>query len=138
MIILDTNVVSELMSPSPNAQVALWFQAHASEAVATSTVTIAEITYGLARLPQGARRKNLEASFAQLIGPGGPLPVFDIGTNEARLCGLLRAERGAIGRPMTLADAMIAAIALAQGSHLATRNTRDFEGLGLSLLDPWV
>ena len=137
MLVFDTNVVSELMVPEPHPAFALWFEGQIGTEVATTIVTIAEITFGLARLPDGARRSRLESSFAALTGPQGPLPVLEMGARDARLCGQLRARREALGRPITFADALIAAIALGHDGKLATRNTRDFEGLGIDLIDPW-
>jgi toxin FitB len=137
MIVLDTNVVSELMRSDLDANVAKWFAGLAGDSLATTVITVAEITFGLARLPHGARRKRLEDGFLALTHPEGPLPVLAVQPEDAHLCGSLRANRELIGRPVTLADALIAAIALRQNARLATRNTRDFDALDIVLIDPW-
>lgn len=138
MIILDTNVISELMRPKPNHSVELWFASARGLLVATTVISITEIKFGLFRLPRGARRKSLEQAFEGLIGLGSPLPVIDFNAQAAHLTGAIRAEREAFGHPISLADAMIASIALVEKSPLATRNTSDFEGLGLELINPWL
>lgn len=138
MIILDTNVISELMRPKPNHSVEMWFASARGLLVATTVISITEIKFGLFRLPHGVRRESLEQAFADLIGPGSPLPAIDFNAKAAHLTGIIRAEREASGHPITLADAMIASIALVEKSPLATRNTSDFKGLGLELINPWL
>jgi predicted nucleic acid-binding protein len=137
MIILDTKVVPELMRPSPDSRVATWFANLTDDSLATTTITVAEMTFGLARLPLGVKRSRLEKGFAELIDELGPLPVLDFISIAARLAGEARAAREASGFPIALADAAIAGLALAHGAGLATRNTRNFEGLGLRLINPW-
>lgn len=116
MILLDTNVPSELMRPQPNPVVVAWANAQSSVAQ-VSVITQAEISLGIALLPEGKRRDALAAAahFAHLV-----------------------AERSRIVRPITMQDAQIAAIALANNMPLATHNLDDFEGIsGLALVDPW-
>jgi toxin FitB len=138
MIVLDTNVVSELMQPEPDVRVASWFAQLGREMVSTSVVTVSEIGFGLSRLPEGARRQRLEYGFEALVGAQGPLPVLELLRGHARMCGTLRVRREASGNPMSLADGLIAAIVLGHEASLATRNTKDFVGLGLRLMDPWA
>ena len=83
-----------------------------------------------------AHRKRLADGFLALTHPEGPLPVLTVQPEDAHLCGILRANRELVGRPVTLADALIAAIALRQNARLATRNTRDFDALDIALIDP--
>lgn len=138
MILLDTNVLSECMRPAPNARVLAWLDAQAPAHLFISAVTRAEIALGIALLPDGARRQGLrsaaEAMFEQEFA-GRCLP-FDAGAAEhyARIV----AHRTGLGRPISVEDAQIAAIALAGGLALATRNQRDFAAIdGLTLIDPW-
>ncbi|WP_313588953.1 type II toxin-antitoxin system VapC family toxin [Aquidulcibacter sp.] len=137
MIVLDTNVVSELMRSDPDANVAKWFARLAGDSLATTVISVAEITFGFARLPHGERRKRLEDGFLALTHPDGPLPVLAVQSEDAHLYGILRANRELVGRPVTLADALIAAITLRKNARLATRNTRDFDALDIALIDPW-
>lgn len=137
MILLDTNVLSELMRPQPNSTVVAWVDAHSGEA-GVCAITLAEINLGIALLPEGKRRESLAAAARQMFAEdfaGSCLP-FDAAAAEhfARLV----AARRQIGRPITIQDAQIAAIALAGGTSLATRNTGDFAAItGLKLVDPW-
>jgi hypothetical protein len=138
MIILDTNVVSELMRPEPERAVAAWFEGLGSEALATTTITLAEIGFGLARLPAGPRRTRLEVGFAAFTEPEGPLPIMPFTAEAALAAGQWRAARDAAGQLVSFADAAIAGIVLTHGATLATRNTRDFAGLGAILIHPWA
>jgi len=126
MIILDTNVISEAMSLSPNA---LLF---------TATISLAEILYGIELLPSGKRRSGLlvtaENAFPKLFA--ARILTFD--EAAARAFAPIAVHRRSRGRPLTLFDAQIAAIAKANGATLATRNTGDFEGCGVRLINPWV
>lgn len=134
MIVLDTNVVSELMKEAPNKEVRAWGAAHGN--VAISAVTVAELHIGVRNLPHGARREHLSLAVREFLQlHRGRVLGFD----EA--AGTILAEmwesRRAAGRPLELYDGMIAAIAKVAGAAVATRNTADFEGLGLELIDPW-
>lgn len=137
MILLDTNVLSELMRPQPNTAVVAWVNAHSGEAL-VSAITQAEISLGVALLPNGKRREALAAAVRQMFGEdfvGRCLP-FD--ATAAEYFARLVAERRRIGRPVTTQDAQIAAIALTNNAVLATRNTDDFEEIPcLVLVDPW-
>jgi toxin FitB len=137
VIILDTNVVSELMRPAGNPAVLSWLRKTGEGDLATTTITVAEIEYGLARLPDGSRADALRTaaaslweSFATAILP------FDV--PAARHYGTLMAARERSGRPTSAFDAQIAAIAKVHSAKVATRNVADFQGLGLKLIDPWT
>jgi len=138
MIVLDSNVISEAMSTSPNRAVAHWISNQPGAILFTTTVSVAEILYGIELLPAGKRRSALlssaEAVFTRLFA--GRVLVFD--ETAARAFPALAVERRLRGRPITLFDAQIAAIARANGATLATRNTADFEGCGIRLVNPWV
>jgi len=138
MLILDTNVISEPMQPRPDSRVLSWWshQRKSGELFIT-TITIAEILYGIALLPKGKRRDKLmaeaEATFAEDFA--GRILSFD--EDAARALAEIAATRRAQGRPIADFDAQIAAITRLHRATLATRNTTDFEGCGLSLVNPW-
>jgi predicted nucleic acid-binding protein len=135
VILLDTNVISGMMRSNIDPPLAGWLSSLGADNLAISSVTIAEIAYGLSLLPDGRRRTQLMTSIDRLINA---LDVLDFNRSMAERSGAFRAVRAAAGRPVSLADSMIGATAAEAGARLATRNIRDFEGLGLSLVDPWV
>ncbi len=134
MIVLDTNVVSELMKVQPDAQVGDWIKSIGDETLTTTAVTIMEIEYGLQLLPEGRRKSELTKRFSSLIGTMAVLPLDDIAVHRA---GQFRAARHAAGFAPEVSDTMIAGIVSAVGATLATRNVRDFETLPIQLIDPW-
>ena len=134
MIVLDTNVVSELMKPTPDAAVRDWLARLGDTPLTTTAVTIAEIEYGLQRLPSGRRRDGLYASFNAFAEALTVLPLDEVAAREA---GRLRAKRHALGLSAQASDMMIAGTAIAAAAALATRNVKDFESLPIELLDPW-
>jgi len=137
MIVLDTNVISELMRPAPDAGVRTWLAAQDPLDLATTTITIAEIRRGIVRLPNGKQRKRLEERFSAFVEEAFPgrLLVFD--RDAAYACGEVAAARERKGLHADAVDMMIAAIVKAAGATLATRNTRDFEECGIALANPW-
>ena len=138
MIVLDTNVVSELMRDVPNPDVRIWMDDLPTRDLFVTAVTEAEIRTGIAFLPQGARRqglanaaeRTLEGLFADRILP------FDSGA--ARAYAEIAAGRRRKGRPIGEADCQIAAIARSRGMAVATRNVRDFADTGVETIDPWA
>lgn len=137
MIILDTNVVSETMRPEPAAAVVEFLDRLDADDVYLTALSVAEIRFGLLRLPAGQRRDILTHAADALIADefaGRALP-FDV--TAAEEYGQLTAQRQASGRPLPVIDAMIASICVIHDATLVTRNTKDFEGLGLSLINPW-
>lgn len=137
MILLDTNVVSELMRPAPDAAVQRWFAGLGADTLATTSICLSEIVYGLSRLPHGQRRIALFEKLEIFVGPDSGLPVLALDDAAARESGRLRAMKEAMGKAAASSDMMIAGIVLAMGAALATRNVRDFDGLGLNLINPW-
>lgn len=137
MILLDTNVVSELMRARPDDRVRAFLSARRLETLFLSSLVVAEIRYGLARLPEGARRSGLNELFERFLAEGFADRVLPFDEGCAARYARARAAREAVGRPVALADALIAGTALAHGATLATRNVSDFEGFGLSLVNPW-
>ncbi len=137
MIILDTNVVSELMKPVPAAAVGAWVSRQASSALYTTSITEAEILHGVALLPASQRRTRLQAAAEAMFAEDFRGRVLPFASAAARAYALIAAERRRAGRPISHFDVQIAAIARSTGAAVATRNTPDFEGCGLELVDPW-
>lgn len=138
MIVLDTNVVSELMRPVPNPAVLAWVDAQSDRDLWLCSVVVSELLYGLAHLPMGSRRAQLTQAFETMLAEdfAGRVLAFDL--PAAVVYADLVSAREQQGQPLAMADAQIAATCLAHGARLATRNVRDFEGLGLSWLNPWT
>lgn len=137
MIVLDTNVVSEIMQGAGSSPVLAWVIAQDADDLAITAVTVMEVADGIARMQPGRRRDQLAAQWDMLEGQwlGTFLPM---GMQAARMTGAVSARRRGMGRPINMADACIAGICLAHEARLASRNTRDFEGVGLALIDPWA
>jgi toxin FitB len=137
MILLDTNVLSELMRAKPAAEVLAWVDAQPSSELFTSSITVAEILYGIARISDGKRKQGLldlatlmfEEDFAGRILP------FD--TEAAVHYAGLAAESEAKGKVVDMADGQIAAIAALHDAKVATRNVRHFDYLGVPVINPW-
>jgi hypothetical protein len=137
MIILDTNVLSELMRSSPEEAVVQWLDAQPSQAIALTSITVAEILFGIERLPKGKRRSAFAQAAANLFDHefrGRTLP-FDAEAAQHYATEVAAAERR--GRNVSMADAQIAAICARNKATLATRNTRDFEHFPIPLINPW-
>ena len=138
MILLDTNVVSAVMTPAPPASVLDWLDSQPSDSLYLSTITTAEIHFGLQALPEGRRRRDLEDRFEQFVATGFAYRILPFGEQAAVRYGELMARRRKLGRPMSVLDGQIAAIARANRFAVATRNVRDFEDCGLELVDPFA
>ena len=137
MIVLDTNVLSELIRPEPDERVTSWLDSLDPLEVATTAVTAAELLYGVGRLPNGRRKKRLAEEVRGLIEEDldGRVEAFDAAAAEHYAA--IVTERETRGRPISMADGQIAAICRRLGATLATRNTSDFQDTGIDLLDPW-
>ena len=138
MIVLDTNVVSELMRPSPEAAVLAWINNQAAETLWLNSVVVSELLYGVARLPDGKRRAQLAQAVQTMLAEDFSGRVLPFDLDAAVVYADLVAMRERQGQPVDMADAQIAAICLAHGATLATRNTKHFEGLNLTLRNPCV
>ena len=138
MIVLDTNVVSELMRPSPNPAVEQWVATRPAASLFFSAVGEAELRYGVAILAAGRRRAALASAIEAMLREDFAGRVLPFDSAAARAYAEIAARRRATGRPVAQADAQIAAIARSRGMALATRNVRDFENMGIELLDPWA
>lgn len=137
MIVLDTNVISELGKERPNAGVAAWFLRQPAGELSTTTISFAEVHYGLELLPHGRRRRRLTDLSQTIFETALRIRRLPFDDAVAYRYAALRASRRGEGRPISAFDAQIAAIALAAGASLATRNVADFEGCGVKLIDPW-
>ena len=137
MILLDTNVISELMRPVIAPAVAAYLQAQDPDTIFTASLCAAEIRYGIARLPLGRRREGLAAAFRTFLAEGfaGRVIVFDSACAEGYAS--IRVRREAAGLRISIPDAMIAGTALAHGATVVTRNARDFSDCGIEVVDPW-
>jgi prepilin-type processing-associated H-X9-DG protein len=135
VIVLDTNVVSELAKPAPNSVVVAWVDGHVD--LTTSAPSLAELRFGVARLPEGKRRKELDEAIDQFVSDDlrGQVLPFDGACADAY--GLIVAARERAGRPIGITDAQIAAICGVHDAVLATRNVRDFVGTGIEIVNPW-
>jgi toxin FitB len=137
VIIVDTNVISEMARQEPAPAVQRWLDAQPGSELFLTAITIAEIRFGVARLPDGRRKRDLSQSMDRLVEELFPRRVLPFDHDAGRLYGDLMAGRERTPLPLKPLDAMIAAIALSSGAALATRNIRDFEGLPLKLHNPF-
>jgi|ERR1700720_4182632 predicted nucleic acid-binding protein len=137
MIVLDTNVISETMRRVPNAAVVEWLDSQPANDLFLCTPVLAEIYYGVARLDESMRKSNLLRSYRQIVAEvfEGRILPFDAPAAEAY--GELVAELESDGNPITVIDAMIAAIAQSNAATLATRNTAHFTKTGVTLVNPF-
>jgi len=137
MIVLDTNVLSELIRPEPHQGVIEWVAQFQSSSLFTSAVTQAELLYGLELLPEGKRRSLLEAGAEEMFGRVFLGRILPFDSDAARFFAMIGASRRKSGRPMSQPDCQIAAITRSRGASLATRNIRDFEDCGIPIVNPW-
>ena len=138
MIIVDTNVVSELLRPTPEPRVEGWLAAQDGFDIYLTAISEAELRYGVAIMDNGKRRDGLADAIDRILRDdmAGRVLAFDSAAAEAYAT--IAASRRAAGRPIAQADCQIAAIARARGATVATRNTADFDGCGIDLINPWT
>jgi toxin FitB len=137
MIVLDTNVLSEVMRPVPATKVLRWLGSHPASRLFTTAITQAEILYGLQLLVKGKRRTALESAIRAIFEEDFADRILPFDSDAAHIFPEIAVARRAMGRPITQLDAQIAAIARSRGAELATRNTHDFEHCGITVVDPW-
>jgi predicted nucleic acid-binding protein len=136
MIVVDTNVASELMRPSPAKTVLDWVRGHDGRDLCTTAITVAEIGYGIERLPRGRRREALKAAVAEVFDMFAE-QVLPFDAAAAEQYALVVSHRDGLGLPIDGFDAQIAAICRVRGAALATRNLADFRQTGVDLINPW-
>ena len=137
MIVLDTNVVSEPLKQAPNPAVVDWLNAQVPETLYLTTVNLAELLAGIELLPTGKRKTALKKALDAQILPlfEGRILVFDV--KAAAMFAQINAKAQAAGSPLGFADGAIAAMALANGFNVATRNVADFADTGVKIINPW-
>ncbi len=138
MIVLDTNVVSEIMRNRPDSRVFAWLEGCDPATLFTTTITVAEILVGIARLAAGLRQRNMlrEAEEVFRTDLAGRVLAFD--RSAAAAYAEIASRRERMGKRIEFADGQIAAIALVHGARLATGNTRHFQDCGIDVIDPWA
>ena len=138
MYVIDTNVASELMRPSPAPAVAAWIAGRDAEELYLTAVSEAELLYGVAIVPVGKRRNELEAAMHRWLDTGFAERILPFDSAAARDYADIAAGRRSAGRPIAPADCQIAAIARCRGMAVATRNVRDFGDIDVEIVDPWT
>jgi predicted nucleic acid-binding protein len=138
MIVLDTNVISELTKSKPEPRVIAWLDAQPAESVWTTAITVFEVRFGLANMPVGKKRRQLTEAFELMLQEdlGGRVLVFD--QPAADEAGRIAGELRTMGRPIELRDGLIAGTVAARRGILATHNTRHFADTGIACIDPWT
>lgn len=137
MTILDTNVISELMRPAPDAAVLRWLSGQPAEDVHITAVTMSEISYGIELIATSRRRDPLRAGAEKMFGVVLADHILSFEDRAARAFSMIASSRRRQGKPISGSDAQIAAIARIHGATLATRNPYIFEGCGVKLVNPW-
>ncbi|AMM13032.1 plasmid stabilization protein [Burkholderia sp. PAMC 28687] len=134
MIVLDTNVLSEIMRANPDENVLTWLDSQYAHDLHITSITVSELLYGVARLAHGKRKTALRGAIESMLDGelAGKVLAFD--ETAARCYAILVAQ----GRPISSADAQIAAICHSRDAVLATRNGKDFEATGVAVIDPWT
>ena len=137
--LLDTNVVSEMMRPSPEPRVAGFLDRIAAEGIGLAVVTVWEILNGIGRLSPGQRREDLAERFQLLLDDFFEDQIFDWSVADARACALIMEEKRRQGEPLDshLPDAMLAGIARRHDLAIVTRNEREFRNTGVRVVNPW-
>jgi hypothetical protein len=137
VIVLDTNIVSELMKPAPAERVVSWLAAQPATSLYTTSITQAEILHGIMLLPSGRRRSAVEAAAEAMFKEDFGGRILSFGSDAAPLYARIAAERRRAGRPISHFDAQIAAIARSAGADIATRNVTDYDACGVNVINPW-
>lgn len=137
MIVLDTNVVSELMRPTPSSNVLAWIDQQLREELHITVISVAEILFGIERLPASRQKCHLAQRFAEMLSMRFPSRMLDFDYQSAISYATVAARRQRMGRPTEVPDAQIAAICREHQAVLAARNIKDFEESGVELINPW-
>ncbi len=137
MVVIDTDVVSELMRAEPSAEVLDWMDDRQPRELYVTAITEAEVRTGIALLPEGRRRRGLAEACERAFGSLFAGRVLPFDSDAARAYAEIAAARRVLRRAVSLADGQIAAIARSRRMAVATRNIRDFQDMGIGVLDPW-
>lgn len=137
MIVLDTNVISAVIGDHVEPHVVSWLDA-VPELVCLTSITAAELRLGAALLPAGRRRDRLQEGIEAMLAEDFENAVLPFDEPASEAYAAVVAGRRSSGRPISVPDAQIAAICLSRGATLATRNVRDFDGTGVTVIDPWT
>lgn len=137
MIVVDTNVISEVFKPSPNHAVVTWLQRQPEDAIFTTAITRGELLFGVNIMQEGKRKEALLAGLLRIFDLRFPDRVLPYDSAAADCQAMISAMRRIQGRTTSQPDAMIAGIVRSHGAALATRNLRDFDDCGFALIDPW-
>lgn len=137
MIVLDTNVLSELMKPEPSKRAASWIARRSVRSLYVTSVTQAEILYCILLMPSGRKRRAIEEAAVEMFDTEFARRVLPFGSDAAVRYARIAADRRMIGRPISHFDAQIAAITAIAGASLATRNVDDFAQCGIDVVNPW-
>ena len=137
VIILDTNIVSELLRPAPESRVEAWLAAQDGAQVYLTTISEAELRYGVAIMADGKRREALAEAVEGMLRDDFRERILPFDSPAAKAYATIAAAQRAAGRPISPFDCQIAAIARTRGATIATRNAEDFEGCGIEIIDPW-
>jgi toxin FitB len=137
VIVLDTNVVSELMRSEPAPQVANWVRGLDRRELRTTAITVAEIKYGIARIPDGRRKQALAVAAGDVFDAFGD-QVLPVDMAAAEQYAVIASSRERAEKPVQGFDALIAAVCRSQGAALATRNVPDFADVGIEVINPWL
>lgn len=138
MILIDTNIISEMMKHAPDPKVITWIDQQNIMHLYISTITIAELVYGINVLPSGNRRDNLEKAFNSVVREAFEYRIFTFDEIAAHQYGTIMSQRKKLGKPMSIADGQIAAIARTHNCTVATRNISDFDDTELDLINPFL
>ena len=138
MIIFDTNVVSELMLPNPNPNVSIWAARQELSTIFTTTISEAELRFGVEILPAGRRRDGLLEVVEDILRSQFHNRILPFDSPAAKAYAVIAANRRAAGRPINHSDCQIAAIARVNNAPVATRDVRDFNNIGIEVINPWT
>jgi hypothetical protein len=138
MIVLDTNVISEVLRPVPEPSVLDWLANQPRSSLFTTTATRGEILYGIRLLSDGKRRRGLWDAAKKIFDDDFADQVLSFDSDAADMYAEIAASRRSAGKPISQFDAMIVAMARSRGASLATRNVKDFEDCGVDVINPWT
>jgi predicted nucleic acid-binding protein len=138
MIVIDTNVVSEITRDRPSRAVEAWFDSQVRDSLFLCVPVLAELRYGIERLPAGRRRDLLDQVILKIVEEGFPNRVLPVDREAAHEFGRILAKRDRLGRPIGAMDGLIAAVAVVHGAAIATRDVEDFSDLGIDIIDPFA